>query len=176
MYHFIMIKSAKELTRSQQKKRKKLVRGVYNDSTDDLFDVYLKRYPSGVVTLLNALSFYSMCDEWINPPFYFIFQNGYRRIDDKRIRQFREEKSLMFLGCIKEEHNGYQFNIFNKERLLIELWRKEKYIPKNIFKQAIFHYRELANSGELNVPLIREYLTSIPKSSIYEQRLSKEIL
>lgn len=171
-----MIKKAKSLTRSERTKKNKITRGIYFDNHDDLFDVYLTRYSSGVVTLKTALSFYGLSDYWIEPSFDFNFQYGYRTIKDSNVRQFRDSKELTYLGVVEEKHNGIKFLIYNKERLLIELFRKERFVPLDIYKQAIFAYRNLVNKGELNIPLIREYLSRVPKSNIYEEKLSREVL
>ena len=171
-----MIKNAKELKRSERKKLTKYVRGVYQNYNDDIFDSYLIRYKSAVVTLITALSFYNLIDEWIDKPFFFSFQYGYRKISDNAIMQFRDNKRILLLGTIKEKHNDVEFLIYNKERLLIELWRKEKYIPRDIYKEAIFKYRLLANSGDLNIPLLKQYISQMPKSNILLKRLSLEVL
>ncbi len=171
-----MIRKASILTRSERKKYLNKVYGYYFDNDDDLFDVYLIKYKTGVVTLTTALSFYGLIDNWINPPFEFVFQNGYRKIKDRRIKQYRDSKELLTLGVCKEKHGNYEFLIYDKERLLIELFRKEKYLEKDIYKQAIFAYRNLANSGKLNIPLIKNYLSKMPKFNIYKKRLSMEVL
>ena len=171
-----MIKKAKDLSRYQRTKLVSYVRGVYQERNDDLFDSYLLRYSSGVVTLITALSFYGLIDEWILSPYDFAFQYGYRTIKDNNVRQFRDNKELLMIGATKEIHNSVEFYIYNKERLLIELWRKEKYIPRDIYKQAIFSYREFANSGNLNIPLLKEYIHQMPKFNIYLKRLSLEVL
>ena len=176
MYHSNMIKKAKELSRNQRNKLDKYVRGVYQEKDDDVFDSYLIRYSSGVITLETALSIYGLTDFWINPPYDFAFQYGYRKINDERIRQFKDDKKLLYLGAIKMLRNNIEYFIYNKERLLIEIWRKEKYIPRDIYKQAIFAYRQLANSGDLNIPLLKEYIAQMPKSNIYKKRLSLEVL
>ena len=171
-----MIKKAKELTRAERKKLHSLVRGIYTDEKGDLFSSYLTRYSSGVVTLITALSYYNLIDEWIVAPFDLSFQIGYRPILDKNIRQFKEKKDVLLLGAIQACYEQTSFKIYDKERLLIELWRKEKYLSRSIYKQAIFNYRNLANNGNLNIPLIKKYLSAIPKSNIYLKRLSLEVL
>ena len=171
-----MIKKASLLTRAERRKKQNITHGVYFDDSDDLFDIYLVRYPTGVLTLCSALSFYGLIDYWIEAPFYFNFQIGYRTINDFNIKMFRDDKELQLMGVVKEKHNKIEFSIYNKERLLIELFRKERYVPLDIYKQAIFAYRNLANKGELNIPLIREYLSKVPKSKIYEEKLSREVL
>ena len=176
MYYFFMVKKAKELTRFQRTKLKSYVRGIYQNQDDDLFDSYLLKYDTGVVTLETALSYYGLIDNWISQPYDFIFQYGYRKINDINVRQFRDNKDLLYLGVVKQKHNNVEFNIYNKERLLIEIWRKEKYISQDIYKQAIYSYRQIANDGNLNIPLLREYISKMPKFNIYEKRLSLEVL
>ena len=171
-----MIARAKELKRSERNKLNSLVRGVYLDKEGDLFGSYLLRYPTGVVTLTTALSYYSIIDSWIDVPYDLSFQIGYRPICDKNIRQFKDKKEILFLGVLQKHYEGIAFNIYDKERLLIELWRKEKYLSKDIYKQAIFYYRNLANNGNLNIPLLEQYLSFMPKSNIYLKRLSLEVL
>ena len=171
-----MIIKASLLTRTERNKMQTSIRGIYHSDDEEIFDVILSRFPSGVVTLKTALSFYDLIDTWIQPPYDIVFQTGYRKINDSRISQYRDNKDLLMLGTIRQQHNQTSFLIYDKERLLIELFRKEKHIPKDIYKEAIFSYRKLASSGELNIPLIREYISNMPKSNIYKKRLSTEVL
>lgn len=171
-----MIKKAKNISRYQRKKMNKLVRGIYCNEEDDIFDCYLIRYPTGVISLRSALSYYSIIDEWITPPFDMVFQVGYRKIKDDNIRQFIEKKEILLLGTRKVIRNNIEFLIYNKERLLLEVFRKEKYLSLEDYKQAIFHYRQLANEGKLNIPLLKQYISQVPKSNIYLRRLLREVL
>ena len=171
-----MIKRAKDLKRSERNKLQSFVRGIYLDEEGDLFGSYLLKYNNCVVTLLTALSYHNLIDNWINQPYDFAFPIGYRQIHDANIRQFKEKKEILLLGVVSKDYEGTPFRIYNKERLLIEIWRKEKYLPKDIYKQAIFSYRNLANNGNLNIPLLEQYLSLIPKSNIYLKRLSLEVL
>lgn len=171
-----MIKKACLLSRTERKKYHSIIRGVYHSLDEEEFDIVLSRYSSAVVTLETALSFYNLIDNWIVKPYDFSFQKGYRKINDPRIKQYRDFKEILMLGVVQAVHNSTTFFIYDKERLLIELWRKEKYLQRDIYKQAIFSYRKLANNGELNIPLIREYISKLPKSNIYKKRLSTEVL
>ena len=176
MYNNGMIYKAKDLTRNERRKSKTTIRGVYYDEQDDLFDAYLIRYPTGIITLATALAYYGLIDEWVKEPYYFVFSKGYRPIKDARIIEFRDEKDYLSFGVVKKKKNGIEFLIFDKERLLIELWRKEKYLPKDLYKQAIFAYRNLASSDNFNIPKLKEYIEKMPKSNIYKKRLSLEVL
>lgn len=176
MYNSIMIYCAKEISRNQQRKLKAKVRGIYSDEYADMFDIYLKRYPNCVITLETALAIHGLIDNWVEAPFDMAFQIGYRIIKDVNVKQYRDKKEFLSLGVIKQKHNNISYHIYDKERLLIELWRKEKYLQKDIYKQAIFSYRKLASSGQLNIPLIRQYLAKLPKFNIYTKRLSMEVI
>ena len=176
MYHNNMIYKAKSLSRYIRKKQSRITRGVYCDENDELFDVYINRFPTGVVTLETALSYYGLTDNWINAPYDFCFQTGYRRINDSNIRQFRDNKEILYLGIDTKEHNGYTFLVYDIERLLVELFRKEKYVSLDVYKQAILAYRNLVIDNKLNIPLVKEYLSRVPKSNIYLKKLSREVL
>lgn len=175
-YIIDMVFKYSESSRSKQRSSARLLRGVYGSSEDDLFDAYLARYPSAVVTLRTALSIHGIIDEWLMPPFDLCFAKGYRYIPDERIAQIRDDNELRLLGAVTMEKDGIAFLCHDPERLLIELWRREKRIPLETLSKAIFWYREKANSGELNLPKLRDYISKMPKSHIYFTRLRKEIL
>ena len=171
-----MFYKANQLTRYQQSKLNKPVRGYYAKGLFDYFDIYLQRYSGAVVTLKTALSIHGLIDAWVEFPFDLDFKFGYRKITDYKVNQYRDDEKLLNLGVEIKKRKQTTFKVFNKERLLIELWRKEKYLSKDIYKEAISKYRELAKSGELNVPLIKDYIRQIPKSQIYLEKLSREVL
>ena len=80
LYHICMIAKARDVKRYKQKKLSSLTRGIYSTPEEDLFDVYLYKYKTGVITLETALSFYDLIDEWIETPYCFCFQNIFFQI------------------------------------------------------------------------------------------------
>ena len=171
-----MIKKAQFLTRMQQKKLKSPIRGMYVKGDYDTLDLYLTRYNSAVITLQTALSLHRLIDEWPNNPYDLCFKSGYRKINDNKIRQYRDLPKTFLLGIEIIKRNGCVFKIYNKERLLLELWRKRKYVADDIYKEAIHKYRDLVKTGELNIPLIKKYIASVPKSDLFYCKLSDEVL
>ena len=171
-----MLHKSFEITRSKQKASIRLLRGVYGEEEDDSFDAYLLRYPSAVITLESALSLHGIIDEWLTPPFCFCFATGYRPIKDPHITQIWDANEQRLLGAEKMERDGIVFLCHDVERVLIELWRREKRMPREIVSKAVFWYRSKANSGELNLPKLREYISKMPKGRIYAERLRREIL
>lgn len=171
-----MITLAKDLKRSQRNKMLSDVRGVYFDQDDDIFAYYVFCYYSSVVTLRTALSIYGIIDEWNNPPYDLVFQTGYRKLNNKNVNQFRERKELLYIGAIKQKYGPVEYNIYDLERLLIEVFRKQKYLSPDNYKQAIFYYRNLVNDGKFNIPKFQQYLTNFPKAKKYKTKFSLEVL
>ena len=101
-----MIKRAKDLKRSERNKLQSFVRGIYLDEEGDLFGSYLLKYNNSVVTLLTALSYHNLIDNWINQPYDFAFPIGYRQIHDANIRQFKEKKEILLLGVVSKDYEG----------------------------------------------------------------------
>lgn len=171
-----MIYKAIQISRNKQSKLNNPVRGFYTQGSFNYFDLYLLKYNTCVVTLKTALSIHGIIDDWVDFPFDFSFRDGYRQIKDERVNQFRDKDEIRLLGVEEKRRNQLTFKIYNKERLLIELWRKEKYLPKDVYKEAIYKYRSMVKAGTLNLPLLKEYIHKMPKSQIYLNRLSMEIL
>ena len=171
-----MITLAKDLKRSQRNKMFSDVRGVYFGQDDDIFAYYVFCYYSSVVTLRTALSLYGIIDEWNNPPYDLVFQTGYRKLNNKNVNQFRERKELLYIGAIKQKYGPVEYNIYDLERLLIEVFRKQKYLSPDNYKQAIFYYRNLVNDGKFNIPKFQQYLTNFPKAKKYKTKFSLEVL
>lgn len=97
-----MITLAKNLTRSERNKLTSYVRGYYLDVDDDIFSYYVFCFHNAVVTLRTALSIYGIIDDWNHPPYDIVFQTGYRKIEDKNINQYREDKDLIYIGVTKK--------------------------------------------------------------------------
>lgn len=171
-----MIIKAKEISKRDRSDMDNPLRGIYVGDDYDLLAAVMARYPSGVATLETALSIHGITDDYLKPPFFLSFNLGYRSIKDKRIVQIWEDKNTRLLGTITTERDGVEFLTYDKERLLIELFRREKFVSMEAFSTAISYYRKAANDGTLNLPKLREYCKALPKGSIFRTRLKKEIL
>lgn len=151
-------------------------RGIYVTGDYDEFASVMARYPTAVATLETALCLYGITDDYLSPPFFLSFNLGYRPIINEKIFQIWESRKTRCLGTITMERDGIQFLCYDKERLLLELFRREKYVGPEAFRAAIFYYRKQANDGLLNLPKLREYCKTLPKGNIYRKRVKKEIL
>ena len=125
--------------------------------------LYSKKYPSGVITMDPAFYYYDLTDV-IPSKTYIATPSNYRSIKNGKIMQIYTNKNALNAGKEKIKVNKCTINIYNKERLLVELIRKRKKIPFDYYKEIISNYREIVD--ELDMQKIEEYL------SIYKNELN----
>ncbi len=125
--------------------------------------LYSKKYPSGVITMDSAFYYYDLTDV-IPSKTYIATPSNYRSIKNGKIMQIYTNKNALNAGKEKIKVNKCTINIYNKERLLVELIRKRKKIPFDYYKEIISNYREIVD--ELDMQKIEEYL------SIYKNELN----
>lgn len=69
--------------------------------------------------------------------------------------------------------DGEKVNIYDRERLLIELIRKRKKIPFDYYKEIIGNYREIIN--ELDMYKIEKYLSLFKNDINLTDALQREV-
>lgn len=171
-----MITKAAKLTRAERRAKHRLSHGIYVDGDYDELASIMARYPSSIVTLETALSLHGIIDAFVSPPFFLSFGLGYRLVKEKGVVQIWEDDSTRRIGTLTMERDGIEFLCYDKERLLIELFRRESRIGMEAMRQAVFYYRAAANEGKLNLPRIREYCKALPKGEKYREKIRREIL
>ena len=90
--------------------------------------LYSKKYPSGVITMDSAFYYYDLTDV-IPSKTYIATPSNYRSIKNGKIMQIYTNKNALNAGKEKIKVNKCTINIYNKERLLVELIRKRKKNP-----------------------------------------------
>ena len=79
-----------------------------------------------------------------------------RMIYSNKIKQIRMKNELYNLGKTQIDYEGIIINIYDKERMLIDLARNKNKIGYDLYKEIISNYRKLVNS--LDTQKIEEYL------------------
>ena len=171
-----MIIKAAKLTRTERKARKNPYHGIYVEGSYDKLASIMARYPTAVVTLETALTLHGITDDFVSAPFFLSFNIGYRPVKEDSIVQIWEDKDTRLLGTIIMKRDGIEFLCYDKERLLIELLRREKHVSMEVFQAAVFYYRKAVSDGTINLPKLRDYCKSLPKGNKYRERIRKEIL
>lgn len=134
----------------------KLKNNVYSDKKYiNPIVIVSKKYPSGIITMDSAFYYYNLTDV-IPQKVYLATNRNSNKINDENIVQIFMSKDILDKGKIEIDINGNKVNIYNRERLLIELIRKRASIPFDYYKEIIENYRKISN--ELEMYKIEEYV------------------
>ena len=94
-------------------------------------------------------------------------------IADSRVKQIFMPRELLGLGATTIDYRGYEIQIFNRERMLIELIRYKSKLPFNYYKEILGNYRRAL--PQLRAEKIRDYAESVPKSDKVVRTLRTEV-
>lgn len=119
----------------------KIEKGIYsNRKIVDPMLIYAKKYPGAIITLDNAFYYYGLTDVIPNK-YYLATRQKARPIKDDNVVQIFSTDELLEIGKTQIEIDGMLVNMYDKERLLIELIRRKKQIPLDYYKEIINNYR-----------------------------------
>ncbi len=134
----------------------RIEKGIYSDvQSVHYLAVIMKKYPYGVFTSYSAYYYHNLTDVIPNKIYLSTNRNA-TTITSNKIQQVRMKDELYDLGKTEIDYEGIKINIYNKERLLIDLARNKNQIGYDLYKEIISNYRKLANS--LDTQKIEEYL------------------
>ena len=135
----------------------KLKNNVYSDKIYvNPIVVISKKYPNGIITMDSAFYYYNLTDV-VPQKVYLATNRNSDKIKDDEVVQVLIPKDILVQGKIQVDINGNIVNIYNRERLLIELIRKRGTIPFDYYKEIIESYRQI--SYELDMYKIEEYVS-----------------
>lgn len=134
----------------------KIEKGIYADRKNvHYLEVIIKRYPQAIITGKSAYYYHNLTDV-IPDKIYLSTKRNAVRINNNKIRQILVSDKLFELGKETLVYEGATINIYDKERMLIDLARNKNQIGYDLYKEIISNYRKLANS--LDTQKIEEYL------------------
>ncbi|MBE6141217.1 MAG: hypothetical protein E7172_06820 [Firmicutes bacterium] len=134
----------------------KLDHGIYSDKKNvNPMIIVSKKHPNAIITMDSAFYYYDLTDVIPDKTFVATNRNS-NTIKNKNIVQVWTPKELLNHGKEKVIIDGEQVNMYNKERLLVELIRKRNLIPFDYYKEIINNYRKIAD--ELDMSEIEQYL------------------
>lgn len=157
----------------EKKEIYKIDNGIYSEHSNiNYLEKITKKYPYGVICGLSAYYFYGFTDVIPEVIELSTVQNT-TRINNPEIKQIRMKDELYKLGITKYEYEGVLINIYNKERLLIDLARNKNQIGYDLYKEIVSNYRKIVDN--LNMNLIDEYLTFFSDNERIYQTLMNEV-
>lgn len=148
-------------------------RGIFSeDEFVPELAVLAYKYPKAVVTMDTAFYLYGLTDE-VPDLYTMATKREAAPITDPRIKQVFMPKELLAVGVTTMDYKGYDLQIFDRERMLIELVRYKTKLPFDYYKEILRNYRRLL--PQLNSERIRNYAEAVPKSNKVIQTLRTEV-
>lgn len=138
-----------------EKKYFKVDDRLYSDKPNaNYIEIITKKYPNYVIYGDSAYYYHNLTDFIPNKIVLATTKNN--TIRSKFIKQVRLTDELFNLGITKTQVNGITINIYDKERMLIELARRKNQMGYDMYKEIITNYRKIADS--LDMEKIEKYL------------------
>ena len=134
----------------------KIEKGIYSDIPNVHFlAIVNKKYPYAVITSFSAYYYHNLTDVIPNKIYLATYRNA-TIINSNKIKQVRMKDELYNLGKTQIEYEGIKVNIYDKERMLIDLARNKNQMGYDLYKEIVSNYRKQVNS--LDTQKIEEYL------------------
>ncbi len=131
-----------------------------------------KKYKNSIISMNSAFFYYNLTD--IIPQKTYIATNRNSNvIDDEKIVQIKIPKEILNNGKTCVTIDGMAVNIYDKERLLVELIRNEKKIPFDYYKEIVNNYRKIVD--ELDMYKLEEYISLYKNSNKIHDKILREV-
>lgn len=151
----------------------KVDNGLYSDvEFVNPLEIILKKYPNAIFTSDSAYYYYDLTDV-IPDYFYLATKRSDSRINDKNIKQIFIPNDLFEFGKTQIEVESVKINIYDKERMLVELIKKKNLIPFDYYKEIITNYRKKIDT--LDIYKIQEYISYYKNESSLYDTLMREV-
>ena len=152
----------------------KIDRGVYASSEHpDPLVVAHALYPDAIITMDSALASYGLTDV---PPdkVHLATARDATRISRKGYRQYFTERELLNPGEVETDMGHGNVRIYNRERLLVEVMRRQAALPLDYYREIIDSYRRI--SEELDIRLVEDYMSLFKRQDAMFDILQREVL
>ncbi|MBQ8892272.1 MAG: hypothetical protein IJ068_05395 [Bacilli bacterium] len=140
---------------------KRIDRGLYFKNNDDKYnelEYVVKKFPNLIFTMDSAFYYLGILKE--KPKFYHLASNRTSiRIKDtrfKKIIQYYQLDNIFKIGKTTLKVDRIKINIYDRERLLIELIRNRNKVDKKIYDEVITYY--INNKNIINEKKLTRYI------------------
>lgn len=157
----------------KDKKIFKIESGIYSSQK---FVNYLlvinKKYPNAVFTSDSAFYYHNLTD--VIPQKYYLATNRKAsKIMDNKVKQIYISEDKFNIGATTIKVDGIKINIYDKEKLLIELVKNSKNIPFDYYKEIINNYRSISDKLDMNK--LSDYLNYYKNDIDLFLKIQKEV-
>lgn len=134
----------------------KLDNGLYSDVKNvSYIEVIEKKYPKYVIYGESAFYFHNLTDYVPKKITLATTQND--KIRGELVKQAKLTDKLFGLGITKIKINNVMVNIYDKERMLLELVRSKNTMGYDMYKEIISNYRRIV--GDIDIEKLEKYLS-----------------
>lgn len=125
--------------------------GLYTDKNPFLGELenLFARYPNAILTLESAFSYYELSD-YVPDKYVIATNQSAHKIENPKVEQIYITDNLLDIGKITIKTNYGFINIYDKERMLIELFRLRSKLGYDYFKEIVNSYRLLIKQGDID--------------------------
>jgi len=151
----------------------KVQNGLYSDKKYvGTVEIISKKYPNAILTSGSTFYYQDLTDVIPNV-YYLATSRNFTRIKDKNIKQIFVPNKILNIGTTTMKIENAKVNIYNKERMLVELVRKKNQIPFDYYKEIIANYRRCIDT--LDVYKIQEYIAIFPNEVSLFDTIQREV-
>ena len=151
----------------------KIQNGIYSDKKCvNPLDVISKKYPNFIFTMDSAFYYWNLTDVVPNK-FCLATKKTSIRLNHDNYQQYFVDNKIFEIGKMTLIVDNVKINIYDKERLLVELVRKKNTMPFDYYKELITSYRK--KSDKLDIYKIQEYISYYKNESTLIDTLMREV-
>lgn len=157
----------------ENKELYKIEKGLYSDTEKyNHLEYIVKKYPNSIFTLESAF-FYLGLTDYIPSKYFLATKHNAKKIVNDKIEQIFMANHFFETGKSELNYNNVKINIYNKERMLIELIRNKNAITFDYYKEIIGNYREIAD--EIDMSLLADYLENFSNGKNIFEIIHREV-
>lgn len=151
----------------------KVEKGIYSDNNNvNYLEILTKKYPNAVFTMESAFYYHNLTDV-IPDKEHLALRRDSTKINDDRIKVIYYKDNLFEIGKSTLKVDNIDIQIYDKERMLIELIRNRKSLGFDYYKEIINNYREIRDT--LNTKKIAEYISKFSIEDYLYDVIMKEV-
>ena len=157
----------------REKKLYKVESGIYSDKENNHYlDIFIHKYPNAIISGDSAYYYHNLTDV-IPKKIFMTTDRKSGRFKDKHIVQSFSIDNYFNLGKTNIEFEGVNINIYDKERMLVELMKNKRTTPYDYYKEIIGNYRKIKD--KLDVYKLQEYINIYPSGEKIMSMIQDEV-
>lgn len=155
----------------------KISHGLYSDESPFISELenIFARYPNSILTLQSAFAFYNMSD-YVPNKYVVATSQGAHKIQNSKVEQVYITDKILEIGKETVQTKYGVINIYNKERLLIELFRFKNKLSYSYFREIVNSYRQLFKEEQIDISKLVKYCSLFKNGQSIRNQIQEVIL